>query len=108
MVKCLSGAVVVCAPTALAEPKFVASVWHDDWRVELPGSQRSLVAFDAVSATVDYSGVASVPLARGAVFTTVVLHTPTALKLSTIHAIIGVRSGSAPGVWLVQLNNGAT
>ncbi|KAJ2300465.1 hypothetical protein IWW55_003957, partial [Coemansia sp. RSA 2706] len=108
MVKCLSGAVVVCAPTALAELKFVASVWHDDWRIELPGSQRSLVAFDAVSATVDYSGAASVPLARGAVFTTVVLHTSTALRLSTIHAIIGVRPGSAPGIWLVQLNNGAT
>ncbi|KAJ2344942.1 hypothetical protein GGF43_005337, partial [Coemansia sp. RSA 2618] len=110
MVKSLNESLVVCAPTALRENKFVASVWHDDWRMDFAGCRRRVVAFDAVSVTVRYSGAvsATVPLVKGAAFATVVLETPAAVSLSTAHAILSVDSRPGSGVSVVQLNNGAT
>ncbi|KAJ2497595.1 hypothetical protein GGH96_004970 [Coemansia sp. RSA 1972] len=110
MIKCLNESVVVCAPTAMHSNTFVASAWHDDWRVDMAGSTRRVVAYDSVSVTAQYEGgvSATVPLVKGAVFATIVLEAPAVVRLSTIHAIIGVCAGDAPGSTIVQLNNGST
>ncbi|KAJ2425724.1 hypothetical protein GGF47_002431 [Coemansia sp. RSA 2524] len=110
MVKSLNESVVVCAPTEMHSNTFVASAWHDDWRMDMAGSTRRVVAYDSVSVTVRYEGssLATVPLVKGAVFATIVLDTQTVVRLSTIHAIIGVDAGDAPGSTIVQLNNGST
>ncbi|KAJ2878467.1 hypothetical protein IWW38_006314, partial [Coemansia aciculifera] len=110
MVKCLDSAVVVCAPTPLVQETYVASVWHDDWRVHIDGCARhKVVSFDSLSVTVEYTGelaVARVPLVRGAAFVTVIFDTPTQLTMSTIHAVIGVDRSSGPGTAVVSLNSG--
>ncbi|KAJ2833441.1 hypothetical protein GGI24_000855 [Coemansia furcata] len=112
IVKCLATAVVVCAPTPLVQETYVASVWHDDWRVHIDGCSRHRVAaFDPLSATVAYTGEAAAaraPLVRGMPFVTVIFDTPTRLLLSTIHAVIGVDGGSGPGTAVVRLNSGTT
>ncbi|KAJ2795200.1 hypothetical protein H4R20_005958, partial [Coemansia guatemalensis] len=110
MIKCVDNAVVICAPTALNQPNFVASIWHDDWKLALPDCQRKVVAFDNLSVTVGYSGpiTAKVPLVKGSVFATVLIEDPAAVTLSTIHAITSVDTSHGSGVSIVQLNNGAT
>ncbi|KAJ1852573.1 hypothetical protein GGH12_005394 [Coemansia sp. RSA 1822] len=110
MIKSVNESLVVCAPTAMHANTFVASAWHDDWRMDMTGSTRRVVAYDSVSVTVRYEGsvLANVPLVKGAVFATIVLEAPTVIQLSTIHAIIGVCAGDAPGSTIVQLNNGST
>ncbi|KAJ2460669.1 hypothetical protein GGF42_000696 [Coemansia sp. RSA 2424] len=112
MVKCLDSAVVVCAPTPLVQETYVASIWHDDWRVHIDGcSRHRVVSFDSLSVIVEYTGepaVARVPLVRGAAFITVVFCTPTHLSMSTVHAVIGVDGSSGPGTAVVRLNSGTT
>ncbi|KAJ2559887.1 hypothetical protein EV175_000121 [Coemansia sp. RSA 1933] len=119
MVKCLAGALVVCAPTPLEEERFVASVWHDDWTVHIPGCQhRRVAAFDALSVSVDYvealeasrkMAAATVPLVKGAVFATIIFNRPTVLDLTTVHAVLQVDCTSyGPGTAVVELNSGAT
>ncbi|KAJ2745474.1 hypothetical protein GGI20_002139 [Coemansia sp. BCRC 34301] len=112
MVKCLDASVVVCAPTQLAQETFVASVWHDDWRVHIDGcTGHKVVEFDPLSVAVEYaslSGTVRVPLVRGAVFVTVVFDAPTQLVMSTVHAVVGVDIGCVPGTAVVRLNSGTT
>ncbi|KAJ1964490.1 medium-chain fatty acid-CoA ligase faa2, partial [Dipsacomyces acuminosporus] len=111
MVKCVDDAVVICAPTQLAENNFVASVWHDDWRVGMHGCRRHVQGFDPFSVTVKYCGqtsTATVPIVRGSPFTTVLFDAPTPLCLRTIHAVVSVDSSRLPGTAIVQLNDGRT
>ncbi|KAJ2517387.1 hypothetical protein H4217_003999 [Coemansia sp. RSA 1939] len=123
MVKCLGETVVVCAPTPLEEDRFVASVWHNDWTIRVPGCARHRVAaFDALSVTVDYvetsaaadgsdraAAVASLPLVKGSAFATVVFNRPTVLGLESVHAVLKVDCAAyGPGAAVVELNNGAT
>ncbi|PIA15249.1 glycoside hydrolase [Coemansia reversa NRRL 1564] len=110
MIKCVDDSVVVCAPTALNQQNFVASIWHDDWKLSLPGSQRKVVAFDNLSVTVGYTGsiTARVPLVKGSVFATILIETPAVVGLTTIHAITSIDTSRGSGVSIVQLNNGTT
>ncbi|KAJ2079692.1 hypothetical protein H4R24_003610 [Coemansia sp. RSA 988] len=110
MIKCVDSAVVICAPTALNQPNFVASIWHDDWKLALPDCRRKVIAFDNLSVTVGYSGpiTATVPLVKGSVFATVIIENPTMTTLTTIHAITNVDTNHGSGVSIVQLNNGTT
>ncbi|KAJ2852293.1 hypothetical protein IWW36_000436 [Coemansia brasiliensis] len=105
MIKCLHDSMVICMPTVLGESKFVASVWHDDWKVHLPGCHRQVVDYDELSVTVGYSGPtqATVPLVKGAAFATIIMESPLELKLSTVHAITNV--DVSLGATLVRLNN---
>ncbi|KAJ2652571.1 hypothetical protein IWW40_001057 [Coemansia sp. RSA 1250] len=108
MIKCLHDSMVICMPTVLNENKFIASVWHDDWKVHLPGCHRQIVDYDELSVTVEYSGPvqATVPLVKGAAFATIIIDSPLELKLSTIHAITNV--DVSLGATVVQLNNDTT
>lgn len=117
MVKCLEDGVVICAPSPLTEENFVASVWHDDWKINIPGcdSCRQVVGFDPMSVTVQYGSreqavsIARVPLVKGSAFITVLFDSPTALELTTIHAIIAVDCHTyGPGTAVVQLNSGTS
>ncbi|KAJ2655678.1 hypothetical protein IWW48_005419 [Coemansia sp. RSA 1200] len=121
MVKCLDGTVVVCAPTPLEGDRFVASVWHNDWTIRIPGcAHHRVAAFDALSVTIDYveataadsdcaAAVASLPLVKGSAFATVVFNRPTVLGLESVHAVLKVDCAAyGPGAAVVELNNGAT
>ncbi|KAJ2087808.1 hypothetical protein IW138_004703 [Coemansia sp. RSA 986] len=119
MVKCLAGAVVVCAPTPLEEERFVASVWHDDWTVRVSTCPyRRVAAFDTLSVTVDFvddlaisheSATATVPLVKGSCFATVIFNRPIVLDLASVHAVLQVDCATyGPGTAVVELNNGAT
>ncbi|KAJ1940547.1 hypothetical protein EC988_007003, partial [Linderina pennispora] len=107
MIKCLADAITVCAPTPLVEPKFVASVWHDDWRLAM-GPGRRVTHFDALAVHIAYTG-AHVPLVRGMPFVTAEFTSPAMLHLTTVHAITSVDVQNVPqGCAVVSLNDGRT
>ncbi|KAJ2598188.1 hypothetical protein GGF39_002747 [Coemansia sp. RSA 1721] len=111
MVRCLEDAVSVCAPTPLVHEKYVASVWHDDWKVHLADCQHQVVAYDPVSVTVVYfageQAAVTMPLVRGSAFTTAVFDLPRQLRLSTTHAILKADLSFGDGTAVVYLNNGS-
>ncbi|KAJ1807618.1 hypothetical protein LPJ56_006211, partial [Coemansia sp. RSA 2599] len=112
MVRCLAGTISVCAPTPLVHEKYVASVWHDDWKLHIADSNKHrVIGYDPLSVTVGYLAdeklVATVPLVRGSAFTTVVFNSPQMLRLSTTHAVLRIDSQPKEGMAVVYLNNGA-
>ncbi|KAJ1802273.1 hypothetical protein LPJ75_006236, partial [Coemansia sp. RSA 2598] len=55
MVRCLAGTISVCAPTPLVHEKYVASVWHDDWKLHIADSNKHrVIGYDPLSVTVGY------------------------------------------------------
>ncbi|KAJ1989974.1 hypothetical protein GGI25_003262 [Coemansia spiralis] len=109
LIKCLTDHLSVCMPAPLEQPSYVASVWHDDWRIHIASSMRRVTRYDPLSVTVEYTDgintMATACLAKGMVCTTVVFDSPSVLALTTVHAVVEVSPGD--GYSVVRLNNSA-
>uniref|UniRef100_A0A0D6QTA6 glucan endo-1,3-beta-D-glucosidase n=1 Tax=Araucaria cunninghamii TaxID=56994 RepID=A0A0D6QTA6_ARACU len=108
LVRSEGGALTVCYPARVVHPAFIFQAFVANLIISCAQSGTHTISrFDDLSVTLSLPGPMEVPLVRGSPYITCIIKGGQ-LRLSTIHAVLGVEASNDSTKHTVRFNNGQT